>query len=104
MKARLSRHPQPSGVADETRIKTFPTDPSVVCFRDVSRRHRPCPANDRHAGFARGDHDDNRKATSAALSKIRWGDQGGGFRIEAVVAAARRATKGCAQCAAHYDG
>ena len=46
----------------------------------------------------------DRKTTSAPRTEIRRGDQREGFGINALVAAARRATEGRAQRLAHYDG
>ena len=61
-------------------------------------------AGHRRPRFARGHHNDHRKATSAARSGIRRGDQGKGFGVDAVVAPARRAAEGRTQRVAHYDG
>ena len=44
------------------------------------------------------------KATSAARSEVRRGDQGKGLGVQSLVAAARRAAQGRAQRAAHHDG
>ena len=65
--------------------------------------NRICPAGHRHLGIGRRHHHHQRKAASATASEVRRRHQGNRQGFHAVVAAARGASQGRAQRAAHHD-